>query len=141
MPSEPTVELDPDTTSDVVAIAASRIDWYAVTEAEAAAFGKALGQHRAASYLYEKRRVAWGTALGGTLGMAVLAVACVAVRSSPWFALSVVVVSQTLRTLWLYWQTLRVSRGVTLLERQVVDVARQLVELHPHGDQQPPLAR
>src|SRR5579875_3124364 len=80
----------------------ARVDWHQVTEAEASGFGLALALYRDVVHTYQNRRTAWGTATGGVISMAVLALACILVGAGPWFALSVILGTQAIRALWLY---------------------------------------
>jgi len=113
---------------------ASKVDWHSVSEAEASSFGLALGLYRDVVHTHEKRRVAWGTAVGGNISMCVLAIACLVCGTSPWFALAVVAATQTCRALWLYLKVHQSARDVRALEQQAIDVARELACLHPTQD-------
>jgi hypothetical protein len=129
--SEPTIH-DVDVAVDArIADETAAVDWDAVTTSEASAFGLALGLYRDVLHTYEKRRVAWGTATGGVISMSVLALACILMHAGPWFALSVVLGTQTLRALWLYLKAHQSRRDVKALEEQALDYAKELAAIHP----------
>jgi hypothetical protein len=119
------------TVDDNVASEATNIDWHMVTEAEAASFGLALGLYRDIQQVYEKRRVAWGTALGGVVSMCVLILTAHFVGAGPRFALSIVVASQTIRVLWLWWKAQQSKQDVKALETQALELAHELSQQHP----------
>jgi hypothetical protein len=132
MHSEPTVL---DTALDAGLINESaKIDWHSVSEAEASSFGLALGLYRDVAHTCEKRRVAWGTAVGGVISMSVIAISCLLIGTGPWFAISVVVCSQLVRALWLYLKAYQSSRDVRMLGDQALDVVKELATIHPAGD-------
>ena len=110
---------------------ASRVNWHALSEGEAASFGLAMGLLRDVSHTHQQRRVAWGTATGGVISMTVLALACLVFGSGPWFALSVVIGTQAIRALVLYWRTHQASRDVKFVEQQALEVIRELAAAHP----------
>lgn len=133
--SEPTIH-DVDIEVDArIADETSQVDWDAVTTSEATAFGLALGMYRDVVHTYEKRRVAWGTATGGVISMCVLALACLLLRTGPLFALSIVLATQAMRALWLFWKSVQSKQDVKLLEGQAMEVALDLARLHPAKQQ------
>jgi len=110
---------------------AARVDWHKLTEAEAAGFGLAMGLYRDVSHSHQYRRMAWGTATGGVISMSVLVGACLLFGSGPWFALSVVIGTQALRALWLYWKAHQARQDVRFMEQQALQVIRELAAAHP----------
>jgi hypothetical protein len=118
-------------TDDMIAKETDNIDWHAVSEAEGASFGLALGIHRDALHVYEKRYVAWGTVVGGVISMAVLSLVALLAGAGPAFALKLVIVTQVVRALWLLWKTYHCGKDVLGLGQQAIDFAHELAQRHP----------
>lgn len=109
----------------------ANVDWHTVSEAEGASFGLALGLYRDVLHSYEKRRVAWGTATGGVISLTAMCLLGLAVHAPPLFILTLIIVTQTARALWLFYKTRQSAGDVGLLEQQAVDSARLLADAHP----------
>ena len=129
--SEPTVH-DVDIAVDArIVDETAKVDWDSVTTPEASGFGLCLGLYRDVIHTYEKRRVAWNTALGGVLSISVMALVCFFWGLGPGTALTAIVGSQLGRTLWLYWKAHQSLRDVQDLEAQAIDYAKDLAKNHP----------
>jgi len=70
----------------------------------------------AALHAYEKRRVAWGTALGGVISVAMMTVLGVLVGASGYFIAGLIVTTQVFRTLWLGYKAFRAGQECDRLQ-------------------------
>lgn len=124
--------LSPDIDIDArVVDETSQVDWQHVTEAEGSSFGLTLGLYRDALHSYEKRRVAWGTAVGSVVSLSVLfLVASFAGLDKTWTA-AIILGSQFLRSTLLFRNAQNCSRVVVERERCALDAARELATRHP----------
>jgi hypothetical protein len=109
----------------------SQVDWHQVTEAEGSSFGLALGLYRDALHSYEKRRIAWGTAVGSVVSLSVLfIVASFAGLDKTWTA-AIILGSQFLRSALLFRNTQNSFRVLREQERGALEAARELASRHP----------
>jgi hypothetical protein len=120
-----------DTTfNDVLEAEAAGVDWHQLTETEVAEFGLALGVYRELSNVQNARYVAWGTAAGSAISVSVLALACSLCHANTW-TVAAIIVSQTVRALWLYLKAHRSIHDSREMEQQAIDVVKELALLHP----------
>ena len=116
---------------EVMADETSRVDWHQITEQEGVTFGIAVSLYNDVVQTYEKRRTAWATATGGVISMSVLAIFCALCHTNPWITVGVIVGTQALRTLWLYRNVYLAAQDTKMMERQAIEVVRELAALHP----------
>lgn len=69
-----------------------------------------------ASQIFVARHAAFGTSAGGVMSMGALTILATCVGASPWFALSIVIGTQCIRTLVLWWKSRQAWVVLKLLE-------------------------
>ncbi len=109
----------------------SKVDWNAVTEGEAAAFGLALSMYRDQVHVQEMRRAAMQNACGTLISASVLSTLFLLVGVNPFVALGVVIASMAARYGLLVWAHHETQRDVKVFEDQALECTDSLAKLHP----------
>ena len=109
----------------------SKVNWHAVTEGEAAAFGLALSMYRDQVHVQDMRRAAMQNSFGTLISASVLSVLFLLAGVNPFVALGVIIASMTARTCLLVWANKETQSDVQVFEDQALECADNLAKLHP----------
>jgi hypothetical protein len=114
----------------------AKVDWDKVTPAEEARFTLAEELYLAQLAKSAQWRTSWLTASGSIVSMMVLAIVILLMKLTPATALEAILLTQFLRTGWLYWRAAKTMHEARALEADTITTLLELSDVHPFNGNQ-----